>query len=220
MIVHAVRHAQSRTNAGLDTSLNSDLSPRGARQVERLVDRFRDLPIRAVYASPFNRCLQTAWPIAEALGLPVRVRGELFEYHGLEPGGTADLKLHRPGAFALRQDGIRLDADVPDIEHWPRVDETRQDMIERTRSMARYLMARWPEPGDQVLIISHGSPIARLIDAWLTDAPGPSFRFVIENATVNTLRHEKGVRSLMSLNEASHLVGLENSTLIRAAEAW
>lgn len=220
MIVHAVRHAQSRTNAGLDTSLNSDLSPCGARQVERLVDRFRGLQIRAVYASPFNRCLQTALPIAEALGLPVRVRGELFEYHGLERGGTADLKLHRPGAFALRQDGIRLDSDVPDIEHWPPVDETRQDMIERTRSMARYLMVRWPEPGDEVLVISHGSPIARLIDAWLTDAPGPSFRFVIENATVNTLRHEKGVRSLMSLNEASHLVGLENSNLIQAAEAW
>ena len=220
MILHAIRHGQSLTNAGLDSSLNSDLSPHGVRQVERLAERFRGRPIRAIYASPLNRCLQTALPIAQALGLPIRVRRELFEYHGLSPGSVADLVLHRPSDFAYRPDGIRLDPDIPAFEDWPRVDETRQDMIDRTRCLTQYLMDRWPAPNDVVLVISHGSPIARLIDAWLTDQSGPSFRFVIENATVNTVRYADGVRSLISLNEASHLVGLGNTGLNKSTEAW
>lgn len=220
MIVHAIRHGQSLTNAGVETSLNSSLSPFGRLQVDRLAERFRGLRVQAIYASPLDRCLQTALPIAAALGLPVSVRRELFEYHGLAPGTAPDLSLPRPAEFASRADGIRLDPDIPDFEHWPRVDESREDMLERTRSMSRYLIERWPAPDDVAVVVSHGSPIARLIDAWLTDQSGPSFRFVIENATVNTVRYEAGVRSLMRLNDATHLVGLDESEGRPATEAW
>jgi len=219
MQVIAIRHGQSLANAGLASSLNSDLSPLGHRQVERLVERFRGTAIRAIYASPLARCLQTAKPIAEVSGLPVRVRPELFEYHGLEPGTRVDLGLRRPAEFQPPADGIGLDADAGQIADWPRVDESRQDLIERTRAMTRYLIERWPAPEDVVVVVSHGSPIARLIDAWLTDQSGPSFRFVIENATANTVRFENGVRSLICLNEASHLAGLE-CRRAAAREAW
>ncbi len=148
------------------------------------------------------------------------MRAELFEYHGLVPGTPAELVLNRPSEFAQRPDGIRLDGDIPAIEDWPLIHESREDMIVRTRSMARYLMDRWPAADDVVLVISHGSPIARLIDAWLTDQTGPSFRFVIENATVNTVRYENTVRSLMRLNDASHLVGLEHRPPAKPPEAW
>lgn len=220
MIVHAIRHAQSLTNAGVASSLNSDLSPYGEQQVQRLAERFRGMKVRAIYASPLNRALQTAAPLADVLGLPIRVRGELFEYHGVTSDATMDLPLQRPIDFASRADGIRLDFDIPPIEAWPLVHESREDMIARTRTMARYLIERWPAPDDVVVVVSHGSPIARLIDAWLTDVAGPSFRFVIENATVNTVRYEEGVRSLMRLNDASHLVGLENRTGAKPPEAW
>jgi len=220
MIVHAIRHGQSLTNAGVETSLNSNLSPFGLRQVERLAERFGGMRVRAIYSSPLHRCLQTARPIADALGLPICVRSELFEFHGLPPGSSADLALPPPAEFAARSDGIRLDPDFPPSAEWPQIDETREDMIERTRSMTRFLMTRWPAPDDVVLVISHGSPIARMIDAWLSDHSGPSFRFVIENATLNTVRFEEGVRSLMRLNDATHLVGLDESELRKAAEAW
>lgn len=220
MIVHAIRHGQSLTNAGLATSLNSDLSPYGQRQVERLAERFRGTAVRAIYASPLERCLQTARPIADALGLPIHVRSEIFEYHGLPPGNVADLALAQPAQFATRPDGIRIDAEATPFEAWPQIDETREAMLNRTRLMARHLMKRWPAPDDVVLVISHGSPIARLIDAWLTDQSGPSFRFVIENATVNTVRYEDGVRSLLRLNDATHLVGLDRPGQRQSAEAW
>ena len=56
--------------------------------------------------------------------------------------------------------------------------------------------------------MSHGSPVARLIEAWLTDRPGPWFRFTIDNGAVAALRHHDGVSTLVCLNEISHLRGL------------
>jgi len=220
MVVIAIRHAQSLANTGQDPSLNSDLSPLGHRQVARLVDRFRGANVRAVYASPFNRCIQTAVPIAEAVNQTVRIRRELFEFHGLEPSAKADLRLDHPQEFTTRSDRVRLDSDVPSFEEWPRADESHRSMIERTRAMAAFLRDKWPAPDDVVIVVSHGSPIARLIDAWLTDEPGPSFRFVIENATASGLRFDKGVRSLLYLNEASHLSGLRSEPDSAKHTAW
>ena len=58
------------------------------------------------------------------------------------------------------------------------------------------------------MLVSHGSPIARLVEAWLTDQPGPWFRFTIDNAAVSAFRYHEGVSSLVCLNEISHLRGL------------
>ncbi|HVP13444.1 MAG TPA: hypothetical protein VMV94_19885 [Phycisphaerae bacterium] len=50
--------------------------------------------------------------------------------------------------------------------------------------------ARWLAPDNVVILIGHGSPIARLIEAWLTDdQPGASLRFTIDNAAVAALRY-------------------------------
>ena len=90
------------------------------------------------------------------------------------------------------------------------MDEPLPEMIRRMRALAVYLKSRWQGEEDAVVVISHGSPIARLIDGWLTDPgpPGPSFRFIIDNAAVSALRFHKGVSSLVCLNDVSHLVGM------------
>jgi broad specificity phosphatase PhoE len=75
------------------------------------------------------------------------------------------------------------------------------------RSFADHLKARWTRD-ECVVIFSHGSPIARLIDAWLTDTTGPSFRFIIDNAAISAVRHQDGLSSLICLNESSHLAGI------------
>ena len=61
---------------------------------------------------------------------------------------------------------------------------------------------------DIVLLVGHGLPVARFIEAWLLDQPGPSFRFVMENAAVNALRFARGTASLLCLNDVMHLAGM------------
>ena len=208
MIVYAIRHGESQSNAKLHGGLDAPLTALGVAQSKALAIRLAGQRITAIYSSPFRRCLQTALPIAEVLGLPVRLRGEMSEYHHLPEGAIHDLELEGPEKIAADFPGAGMCPDCDQNAPWPRGDESMTAMLTRTATMALYLKGRWRDATDAVVVISHGSPIARLIEAWLTPQPGPAFRFVIDNATVSALRHHIGVSSLVCLNEASHLRGL------------
>jgi probable phosphomutase (TIGR03848 family) len=55
------------------------LSQLGREQAAEVARRLSGLPIEAVYSSPLERCLETAAPIADALGLQVRPEPGLLE---------------------------------------------------------------------------------------------------------------------------------------------
>ena len=205
MLVYAVRHAESLANAGQTDSLNSALSALGERQVEALRRRFSVTPLAAIYSSPFLRCLQTALPIARAVDLPIFLRPELSEHHHLEPGARADSELEAVREIVRRHPGVVPCSDYGGAYGWPPVDESSGEVIARMRAFAAFLKNRWRGPEDSVLLFSHGSPIARLIEAWLTDQPGPWFRFTIDNGAVSAFRYYDGVSSLVCMNEISHL---------------
>jgi broad specificity phosphatase PhoE len=208
MLVYAVRHAESLTNAGLDEGLNSALSSLGEDQTSALARRFSGVRITAIYSSPFLRCLQAALPVAQAAALPVFIRPELSEHHHLEPGTAMDLGLDSVRDIVRRHPGVVPCPDYPGPFDWPAADESSGDVIARMRAFAAFLKHRWPDSEDTIVLFSHGSPIARLIEAWLTDQPGPWFRFTIDNAAVSAFRYYDGVSSLVCMNEISHLAAL------------
>ncbi len=208
MLVYAVRHAESLANANVSKEPNGELSPLGRQQVERLRNRFRNIPLAAVYSSPFERCIQTAVPIARDASRPIELRPELCEFHNLPADAILDLTLPTAEEIARRNPDVKiLAADQP--PRWPPWNEPFAELLTRAMRFARALKEKWGDQDGAVLVVSHGSPIARLIDAWLTDTPGPSFRFVIDNAAIAALRHHAGINSLVCLNDVSHLVGLE-----------
>ncbi len=208
MLVYLVRHAHSLANARQDEGLNSGLSPLGLLQVEAVARRLIGTQFTAVYSSPFRRCLETAGPIAKHFGLPVRLRPELCEFHALPPGTPGSTGVAAAAELATQHSGVVPCPDCDKMMTWPAVDELREAMIARTQAFVAFLKDRWRGEDDRILVIGHGSPTARLIEAWLTDRPGPSFRFVIDNATLNLLRYRNGVSSLLQLNDTSHLTGL------------
>ncbi len=208
MLLFAVRHAESLANIDKSAGLNAALSLLGERQTQALVDRFAARPLKAVYSSPYLRCIQTARPIAERLGLPVRIRPDLAEFHHLPRGASADTELPPIDVLLRHQMGLSPCPDWAESFDWPAVDESADQLVRRMQRLESYLKSRWTDENDAVLIISHGSPIARLVDAWLTNQPGPSFRFIIDNAALTALRYHAGVSSLICLNETSHLAGL------------
>jgi probable phosphoglycerate mutase len=55
------------------------LNQEGVEQAKHLASEFERLPIKAVYASPLERAVETAQPIADAHGLPVEIMPELIE---------------------------------------------------------------------------------------------------------------------------------------------
>jgi len=209
MLIYLVRHAESQANVDAGAGLNSQPSPLGRRQIDRLVERFGRIPIHAVYSSPFERCLLTAVPIARTLDLPVWIRPELCEFHGLAPGAGMDHGLDGMDAIRARHPEVQPCPDYRGPRAWPAIDEPFSALLDRARRLAAFFKGRWQGAEDTILTVSHGSPTARLIDAWLTDTPGPSFRFIIDNAAVSALRYTAGVSGLICLNEISHLRGLD-----------
>lgn len=208
MLVYAIRHAESLANVQLEEGLDSALSPLGRQQAEALAGRFGSQTISAIYSSPFRRSVETALPMARRLNLPIRIRPELCEFQDLPAGAHADLGLGDVAAIARRHPEVIPCPDCRLAFTWPPPDESLAAMIARVRAFASHLKDRWRSPEDTVILTGHGSPTARLIEAWLTDQPGPAFRFTIDNAAVAALRYTDGVSSLVCLNEISHLRGL------------
>lgn len=208
MLVYAIRHAESQSNAGDAGALDTALSCLGVQQAEALSKRLSRRPVAALYCSPYKRCLETARPIADSLGLQVRIRPELCEYHHME---SSEISEARAGEFDALLRQFDTQQYCPDLEcapTWPRLDESFAGLLDRARAFVSYLKSRWQDSEEAVIVVSHGSPIARTIEAWITDTPGRAFRFVIDNAAISALRYHAGISSLVSLNEISHLADL------------
>ena len=55
------------------------LNEKGRKQAVGLADLLKDLPIQAIYSSPLERAVETAQPLADVLGLEVRIAPGLLE---------------------------------------------------------------------------------------------------------------------------------------------
>jgi probable phosphoglycerate mutase len=55
------------------------LNENGKKQAEAVAKAFKKAPIKAIYSSPMERCMQTAEPLAAALGLEINANQGLIE---------------------------------------------------------------------------------------------------------------------------------------------
>jgi probable phosphoglycerate mutase len=82
LTVLLIRHGETAWNAEarFRGQTDIDLSPRGRRQAEALASNLPcSFPIGHVYSSPLPRCLETARPLAAALGLAVVAEPRLID---------------------------------------------------------------------------------------------------------------------------------------------
>ena len=81
---YVVRHAKagSRGHWTGDDRLRP-LSKKGVEQAEKLVSILEPFPIKAIFSSPFLRCVQTVEPLAREQQVPVKQSTSLAEGHGL-----------------------------------------------------------------------------------------------------------------------------------------
>lgn len=165
------------------------LNEKGRQQAQILAEKLKEAPIKAVYSSPLERALETAQPIAEALGLEVVPREGLIEtdvgeWQDKKLKGLARLKIWRqlmvapsrfrfPGGegFVEAQERIRREIDTLCAMH---------------------------DPKDLIVCVSHADPI-KLAIAFYLGLPIDLFqRLSVSPASISTLLiHEHGSRLLM-----------------------
>lgn len=81
---HGLRANQDPPPTGIDGDV--PLSAEGVAQTHELAAHLSQISpkIERIYASPFYRCLQTATPTADALGLPINVEAGIGEYYHVD----------------------------------------------------------------------------------------------------------------------------------------
>ena len=70
--LYLVRHAQAQGNVEktFQGSIDAPLSALGMEQLERLAERFADMPFDVIYSSPLARAYQTALGEGDSGGAP------------------------------------------------------------------------------------------------------------------------------------------------------
>ena len=150
-----VRHAlplRSESGKGSDPDLSDD----GIEQAKRLPDALARFPITRLVSSPQRRAVQTAQPVADALGLAIDIDDRLAEY-------DRDLKHYIP----IEQIAAEYPEELARLAsgHLPStVDETA--FLSRINEGIRDLAAT-VDHEDTVAVFSHGGVINGLLHSIL-----------------------------------------------------
>ena len=177
-VLWLVRHGESTWNArGLAQGHDDQarLTSRGVRQARAIAVQLRDRPIRALYASDLRRALQTAAPLAGALGLTVVRDTRLRERCLGAAEGTAAASISP--AISGISDGRVVNADAS-----PDGGESLRDFYRR---VARFTgdLADTGRDGE-VAIVAHGGTL-RMLTACRQGVPVEEMTWgPLANATV------------------------------------
>lgn len=195
-----VRHGATQLTAEdrFAGEVGVDLSDEGRQQAQHLAERLRDDGIRAVYASPLSRTLETARILAAPHGLPVVERPELREIsHGRWEGLTRREVEER---FGDEYSAWETDP----FTFAPAGGESGVAVLARALPVLREIVVAHPE--QTVLVVSHKATIRILLCSLLgIDARGYRDRLDQSPACLNVLDFKGPVRArLMSFNDISH----------------
>jgi broad specificity phosphatase PhoE len=202
--LYLVRHGATDANLqrpyvlqgrGIDLSLN----PTGARQAEQVARLLAEQSVRAVYASPMRRALETARAIASRCGVEVVVRDELVEcnvgrWEGLSWEGIRD---QYPEEYENFQ---------RDPSRFPYLGgETYGDVARRVVPVLERLLEL--HRGEPFVVVAHNIVNRVSVATFLGLDLSRAKEIHQANGGVNVIRRENGRTQLLTLNSAFHLEG-------------
>lgn len=162
------------------------LNAKGVAQAARLAEQLAAQPISAVYSSPLERCLQTARPVADALGLPVIAEPGVIEvdYGGWQGGDLRELAKtpewqlvqHNPSSFCF-----------PEGETLHQVQARAVWTLERLRQA---------HPDQLIAVFSHGDVIRTALAHYMGTPLDLFQRLAVNTASVSALAFH-GVRPMV-----------------------
>lgn len=206
--IYLIRHAEAEGNLyrRIHGNYNALLTENGYRQIAALEQRFRDIPIDAVYASDLYRTMTTARAIYIPKNLPLQTDKRLREIH---MGVWEDITFGE----AYRNDNARMGlfgggAAKFKIDGGETFEMVSSRMIEVLQEIAQ------KHPNQTVAVFTHGSAIRNLCSVLKPEAEEKKH---CDNTAVTELSWENGTFTLLYEGDASHLSD-EISTFAR--QSW
>lgn len=197
--LYLIRHAQSQGNTGEDlTTGDPDLTEVGFEQAKRLGERMKSARLDAIYASPMRRTQETAFAIADHLGLEVHPRADLVEV----VMGRADLDIR---TLPLEEQEKIADRIVSDGT-WDAFPGSEGSAYARNRITAAIDEIVDAHPGQRVAVVCHAGVIQTYVSVVL--GVRGDFIFYPFNASIASIRAKGDRRVLWRLNDIAHLEGM------------
>lgn len=197
MLLFLIRHAlTAQTGERLSGwTPGIPLSEEGRAQAARLAERMRPIPIDAVYASPLDRTVETAKPLASSKGLRVRVRDAFGEVNygdwtGRRLRTLAKTKLWRQ--VMARPSGVRFPGGETIAETQARAVAAVEDL-------------RAKHPRESIAVVSHADVIRILVAYYAGIHLDLYQRLVISPVSVSALWLGDGMPRVLAVNDTGTL---------------
>lgn len=196
-----VRHGESGSmveGASLaltDGQGDPPLAPGGTAEAELVGLRLARQDINAIYTSPLRRCVETAEPLARALGMNPRVERDLREvYMGEWEGGLYRKKFVEQDPIAQRVLAEQRWGVIPGAE-------PAAEFSGRVRSVISQIAAA--HVGEKIAVFTHAGVIGEV----LAQASGAEpFTFIgPNNASISQILVTPDKWVIRRFNDASHL---------------
>ena len=177
------------------------LAPIGHRQAQALADRLRSRHVDALYSSPQRRALQTAAPLAAALGQEIRTLDALREMDfGLwENRPRTELLRDYPELLSAWERGLWMGN--------PPGGETRQGVIARVIPCVIELLNN--HTGQTILLVSHRTTLRLLTGHMLDMALSSGRRMQVSPTSLTELQVRGDQVEILYHNDTAHLASLE-----------
>jgi probable phosphoglycerate mutase len=190
-----IRHGEpERIAPGRGVAADPQLTAAGREQAKRLADWLALDSVDAILTSPLRRAIETAEPLAAALGLDVETFEGIVEYdrdsdHYIP---TEELRVTKDERWTAMVEGRwdEFGAELPEIFR-ARVDEAVTAIVERF-------------PGQRVAAVCHGGVINVALGAVL-GIERPLWFEPGYTSMSRMLASRGGIKSVASLNELAHL---------------
>jgi len=202
-----VRHAETDDNVNMRLSgwTDTDLSPRGVRQVEVLADHFNRAHghVEALYSSPLIRARRTAEAIGGLTGHTPTLLDDLREMYFGELDGRPFEELREAYAHLLEADENSAIEDFV----WPS-GESRSGFSERVLRVITHVARR--HAGQAVGVITHGGVIATLMTMLHGESAASWRKWVVPNASLTEVVWDPIAHTgaVLRHGDATHLEGL------------
>lgn len=171
------------------------LNQKGLDQAQQLAQRLGNQPISRIYSSPLERCVQTAEPLAQALGLTVIEEPGVLEVDYGEWRGAALKDLSQKPEWQLVQ-------IYPGGFRFPGGETLREVQSRVIRTLERI---RQEHPGEAIAVFAHGDVIRTALAYYLGTALDLFQRIQISTASVSLLGfHTFGPR-ILGMNDTGEI---------------
>jgi probable phosphoglycerate mutase len=169
------------------------LNEKGKKQAEALGEALKDVPIKAIYASPLERAMETAHPIAESHKLKINQEPDLMDTLIGKWQGRSWKILRLTKAWKIVQNAPSR-FRFPDGESFPECQMRIVNVLER-------VIQKHNKPQDVIAVVFHADPI-KLAVAHFLGMPLDHFqRLSCDTGSLTAIYAGEASANLIKLNQ-------------------